>query len=249
MTPSKPTAARTLPRQAKAKARPERPSAGSRPDRREQLVSAALKLFSCRPYDEVSIDDIAEEADVAHGLMSYYFGGKRGVYLAALQRVQHDLQQLTRPLASDGDLTGKIKGMARRHFEYFRAHPQVMLGLLVSAPRDVEARAVAESAHLAGAQELVGLMGVSGELRPELRTALRGCMGFIDELTVDWLTHGQDLDIEYLVEVSFAATSAAVALALDRPVDDLGRVAIRAPRKERSATARAPRRSNPGRAG
>jgi len=139
--------------------------AASKLRRRDQLTVAALRLFSERAYDEVSIDDIANEAGVAHGLLSYYFGGKRGVYVAALQMVHADLEALTRPLRSDGDVAAQIKGMARRHFEYFRAHPQVMLGLLVSAPRDRETRAIAESAQVSGARELLALLGCPVVLR------------------------------------------------------------------------------------
>jgi AcrR family transcriptional regulator len=189
-------------------------------DRRDQLIVAALRLFSERPYDDVSIDDIANAANVAHGLPSYYFGGKRGAYLAALQMVQTDLEALTRPLRSDGDIAAQIRGMARRHFEYFRAHPQVMLGLFVSAPRDPETRAIAESTQRTGAQELLTLLGVR-KPTPVLQTALRGCMGFLQEVTVEWLSHDQKLDIEQLVDLCLAATIAAVTNAVGHPIEGL----------------------------
>ena len=194
--------------------------AASKLRRRDQLTVAALRLFSERAYDEVSIDDIANEAGVAHGLLSYYFGGKRGVYVAALQMVHADLEALTRPLRSDGDVAAQIKGMARRHFEYFRAHPQVMLGLLVSAPRDRETRAIAESAQVSGARELLALLGLPGGPPPMLAVALRGCMGFMHDVTVHWLSHGQNLEIEQLVDLCFDATVAAVEAAVGHPIGD-----------------------------
>jgi AcrR family transcriptional regulator len=189
----------------------------SRFGRREQLVVAALRLFSERPYEDVSIDDIANEANVAHGLLSYYFGGKRGAYLAALQMVQSDLQVLTRPLRSDGDIAAQIRGMARRHFEYFRAHPQVLLGLLASAPGDTETRAIAESSHAAGAQALLDLLGLPENPPPMLQIALRGCIGFMDEVTMRWLRHDEHVEIEQLVDLCFDAMVAAVANAVDNP--------------------------------
>jgi AcrR family transcriptional regulator len=189
----------------------------SRFGRREQLVVAALRLFSERPYEDVSIDDIANEANVAHGLLSYYFGGKRGAYLAALQMVQTDLQALTRPIRSDGDIAAQIRGMARRHFEYFRAHPQVLLGLLASAPTDTEARAIAESTHAAGAQAFLDLLGLPESPPPVLHIALRGCMGFMDEVTMHWLSHDEHLEIEQLVDLCFDTTVAAIANAVDKP--------------------------------
>lgn len=169
-----------------------------------------MKLFSTHAYDDISIDDIATEANVAHGLASYYFGGKRGLYLAAQKMVQDDLQALTRPILTDGDVAAQIKGMARRHFEYFRAHPEIILRLLVSSPSDPESRAVTESTHQAGARELLRLLGLSVDPPPLLRTALRGCMGYLYQVTVEWLVHGEDVPLEELVDLCFDVVVAAV---------------------------------------
>lgn len=209
-------------RQARSARRAAKPPSGAEPvisrfSRREQLTVAALRLFSERPYENVSIDDIANEANVAHGLLSYYFGGKRGAYLAALQMVQTDLQALTRPIRSDGDIAAQIRGMARRHFEYFRAHPHVLLGLLASAPTDAETRAITDSTHAAGAQALLDLLGLPENPPPILRIALRGCMGFMDEVTMRWLRHDEHVEIEQLVDLCFDAVVAAVANAVDNP--------------------------------
>jgi AcrR family transcriptional regulator len=200
--------------------KPARPARRNGFDRRDQLAAAALRLFSERQYDEVSIDDIAEEAQVAHGLLSYYFAGKRGAYLAALQMVQADLEALTRPLRSDGDVAAQIRGMTRRHFEYFRAHPQVMLGLYVSAPRDPETRAIVESNQQTGAQELLALLRVK-KPPPVLQAALRGCMAFLQEVTVQWLNQSQNLEIDQLVDLCYAATTAAVTNAVGHPIEGL----------------------------
>jgi hypothetical protein len=36
-------------------------------------------------------------------------------------------------------------------------------------------------------------------------------MGFIDELSVDWLTHGCDIDLDELEELTFSAMAGALA--------------------------------------
>ena len=60
-------------------------------ERREDLLAAGLRLFSDRPYDELAIDDIAAEAGVAKGLLYYYFGSKRGFYVAIVQAAAREL--------------------------------------------------------------------------------------------------------------------------------------------------------------
>jgi AcrR family transcriptional regulator len=44
--------------------------------RREQIIDAALKIFSEKGYDGASIRDIAEEVGVSEGLMYHYFSSK-----------------------------------------------------------------------------------------------------------------------------------------------------------------------------
>ena len=55
--------------------------------RRDQILDAANVLFSERGYDEVSVEDIASSACVTRGLVHHYFGGRKQVYIALLQRL------------------------------------------------------------------------------------------------------------------------------------------------------------------
>ena len=55
--------------------------------RREQILDAANALFAERGYDEVSVEDIASAAGVARGLVHHYFGGRKQVYIALLERL------------------------------------------------------------------------------------------------------------------------------------------------------------------
>jgi AcrR family transcriptional regulator len=55
--------------------------------RREQILDAANTLFAERAYDEVSIEDIASAAGVTRGLVHHYFGGRKEVYIALVERL------------------------------------------------------------------------------------------------------------------------------------------------------------------
>ena len=61
---------------------PPRPRAAG-----EQILDAANALFSERGYDEVSVEDIASSAGVTRGLVHHYFGGRKEVYIALLERL------------------------------------------------------------------------------------------------------------------------------------------------------------------
>jgi AcrR family transcriptional regulator len=51
--------------------------------RQEQIVRVAMRHFAERGYEDVRIDDIAREADVAKGAVFGYFESKAGLFLAA----------------------------------------------------------------------------------------------------------------------------------------------------------------------
>src|SRR5262245_48474899 len=71
-----------------------------RPDERKRaLMVAALRLFRERPYDQVSVDDIAVAADMSRPLLYHYFGGKLGVFVAALRQTADDLLATMRTAA------------------------------------------------------------------------------------------------------------------------------------------------------
>ena len=55
--------------------------------RRDQILDAANALFAERSFDEVSVEDIANAAAVTRGLVHHYFGGRKDVYIALLERL------------------------------------------------------------------------------------------------------------------------------------------------------------------
>ncbi|MFJ4688543.1 TetR/AcrR family transcriptional regulator [Streptomyces sp. NPDC091377] len=59
--------------------------------RRAELIAIGRRLFADTSYDALSMDDIARHAQVAKGLIYYYFQSKRGYYLAIIQDAVADL--------------------------------------------------------------------------------------------------------------------------------------------------------------
>lgn len=54
--------------------------------RRKELVDIALRLFSERGYEAVSVRDILDEVHGAPGMFYYYFKSKQDIYLAAIEQ-------------------------------------------------------------------------------------------------------------------------------------------------------------------
>ena len=65
-------------------------------ERRELILSAASRAFASRPYEEVSLAEIAEEAQASEALVHKYFVGKAGIYAQVLQGAVDELADRTR---------------------------------------------------------------------------------------------------------------------------------------------------------
>lgn len=64
-----------------------RPHSSKCESRREQIVTAAVRLFSERGYFQTTIDEIAKEAEVSKGLVYLYFKDKNDLLFYALRFV------------------------------------------------------------------------------------------------------------------------------------------------------------------
>lgn len=81
---------------------PGRPPADGRPDSRDALIEAASRLFAAYGADGVSLRRIADEAGVTPAMVNYYFGGKKGLHEAMLERTFARVIEGVRSVAARG---------------------------------------------------------------------------------------------------------------------------------------------------
>lgn len=95
-----------------------------REQRRNGLIDAAEKLFFERGYDNVTMDEIADEAEVNKALLYYYFKNKEALFFAVDLRGVRILHELY-VKCSNLDVNGytKIKSMIQSLFEFSKDYP------------------------------------------------------------------------------------------------------------------------------
>lgn len=71
----------------------KRPAAAPKPDRRQNILLAAEKLFAKYGFHAVSIRDIADEAGVPLALVGYHFGNKQQLYHAIFEHWSGMIQE------------------------------------------------------------------------------------------------------------------------------------------------------------
>jgi len=159
--------------------RPGRPPRGrAAEDVRRGLVTAARELFSRRGFGEVGIRELSRAAGVTPGMISYYFGGKQGLYEAMLASVFEDLIARVRELAAQpGESTAPLEGLIRLYAATLTAQPwlpALLLREVITGDPGTRARFVERFARH-GAELLPGLVSsemAAGTLRKDLDPVL-----------------------------------------------------------------------------
>jgi AcrR family transcriptional regulator len=179
--------------------------------RRERLLAAGLRAFSTRPFDTVSMDDIAAEAGVAKGLLYYYFGSKRGLYIAAVGAAAAELRtqwDQDPGLPAAQRLADGLDAYVRHAAERAEGYRALIAGGIGTDP---EVRAILATERALVITEIAGSLGIDTPA-PALRIALQGWLSFMEGATLDWLGE-RDLEPEQLRDLLLAALDGAFAAA------------------------------------
>jgi TetR/AcrR family acrAB operon transcriptional repressor len=100
---------------------------------RENILTAALRVFSQRGYSATRLEGIAQAAGVTRGAVYHHFGGKEELYKALVTERSAGINQLAEELIGEG---GTPRETLRR----------LLLGLFQYAEEDEEYRALLELA-------------------------------------------------------------------------------------------------------
>ncbi|WP_018656808.1 TetR/AcrR family transcriptional regulator [Actinomadura flavalba] len=181
-----------------------RPAGGRGEARRAAILDAAARLFADRPYDALPIDEIAEAAGVAKGLIYYYFGSKRGLFLAVIESATDALNTL----AEEYDELTPVDRLMRTldGFLWWADTHRSAFHTIVSGGIGVDPEVNAFYRRSRGrmlAAISQGLIGASTP-RPALRIALEGWLSFVEGATEAWLTEG-DLHRDEVRDLSVRA--------------------------------------------
>jgi AcrR family transcriptional regulator len=164
-------------------------------ERREQLLRSGVELLKGRPYEEVSIEEIAAAAGVSKGLLYHYFPTKKDFILAALERGQKELAEQLRPDPAL-DPVAQLDASLNAFLDSVEEHTTAYTTIFRRGGDDPE---VAETLNAGRAQQLETLLEAlakwedspaSTEPSPALEAALQGWLFFVEGAVLHWLEHG-----------------------------------------------------------
>ncbi len=174
-------------------------AAGARPARRrlsvdrrrEELIAAALELFSEHDAEDVSIDDVAMAAGASRALVYHYFGGKQELYVAALRSAAEELEMRLQPGGRRGGrLVDELSAGLERYFDFVEEHAAGFAALLRGGPanRAGEVGEIIDGVRRRLFRLLANQMHVS-DPGPVLRITLRSWIASVETAGLDWLEH------------------------------------------------------------
>ena len=95
-------------------------------DCRENIIAAALPLFAAKGLNGVSVRELARAAGVNLSMISYYFGGKEGLYAAVLAEQFVILEKLEEIKQLEIDTLQKFELYVRATVSRYRKNPHLL---------------------------------------------------------------------------------------------------------------------------
>lgn len=198
----------------------DRGATGERPrrrlsvdERREQLIAVALELFSRRPPEEVSIDDIAAAAGASRPLVYHYFPGKQAIYEESLRRAGQELSaRFEEPM--EGPLSERLYRVMGRYLDFVHSHGPGFAALLRggSVAASAGTSAVIDEVRRAAHDQILAHLALPAP-SPGLRLAVRAWIANAEITSLEWLSERsvplEDLQLHLVQEFVAALTLTA----------------------------------------
>ena len=170
--------------------------------RRAQLIAQGLAFFGTRPYDGVSIDDIAAAAGISKGLLYHYVPTKRDYYAAVLEAAAGDLMSQTDVDPALGP-EARMRAGLEAYLDFVKARGPAYVALMRGG--------IGSDPVIAGILDRVRghfvdtiVKDLPPHPRPRaLRVLLRGWVGFVEVTSLAWLESAPGtISKAHLVETS-----------------------------------------------
>mgnify|MGYP003122551906 CR=1 FL=1 len=191
--------------------------------RRAQLIELGTEMLADRPLEQISVEDIADQAGVYLWLMLHYFASKQDFHLEIVREASRSMIERTAP---DPDLEPFeiLRDSIANYVDYVSEKRDTFISLLRgTASGDPQMREVFEQTRTTMADRtLVQLAQLDVDVTPTIDLAVRGWIAFVEEATITWLRNPQitrdeliDLNVNALPAFALAPGMISALLGAD----------------------------------
>jgi AcrR family transcriptional regulator len=178
--------------------------------RRAQLLAIGADLFAKRPYEEVSIEEVAEIACVSSGLLYHYFPSKRAFFLAIVEDQSAKLLQASTPDAALPPLE-QLKAGLDIYIGYAECHPDSFRVAQQAAITDHDLGQIHRARISMHRDRILTGLGTMMTVDEDTRIAVVAWLAFVSTAILEWLDNAA-IPREQLRDLCARALWAAVDL-------------------------------------
>ena len=172
----------------------ERDTSPARPDKRRLILDAAVVAFAKRGFHACRVSDIADEANVAYGLVYHYFRSKDEVLdTLFLERWDILLEFIADTDLQDIPPRDKLRAIAAAIIDFYRYDPALMKVIIVEVMRSANSFGMRHADKITEAYVLIGDIvskaQEAGTFKREVspRFAALAFYGAIEQVLTGWI--------------------------------------------------------------
>jgi AcrR family transcriptional regulator len=163
-------------------------------ERRRQILGAAVRVFARQGFHACRVSDIADEADVAYGLVYHYFASKDEILDTLFLERWNVMLELIREVDLELiPVRDKLRAIASFIVDSYAHDPDLMKVIIVEVTRAANSFGQTHLSEIREAYDLIaGIVGkaqAEGQFRPEIdaRFAAMAFYGAIEQLLTGWI--------------------------------------------------------------
>ena len=164
------------------------------PDKPQQIIEAAVRVFARKGYYNSRVSDIAREAGIAAGTIYLYFKTKDDILVTLFRDKMADfVGVLRKAIADEADAASKVRRLVSLHFRILEEHPNLAEVVQVELRQGQKFFRGASSQEIGAYFALIGSVleeGVAeGRFRPGLpvKVATKMLFGAMDQVATSWV--------------------------------------------------------------
>jgi TetR/AcrR family transcriptional regulator, fatty acid metabolism regulator protein len=164
------------------------------PDKPQQIIDAAIRVFARNGYYNSRVSDIAREAGIASGTIYLYFKTKDEILVTLFrEKMAEWVASLRREVAAERDPLAKVRKIVALHFRVLEENPELAEVLQVELRQGQKffrgASAHEVSAYFGVINDVLEEGAASGQIRRDLpvKIATKMLFGAMDQLATSWV--------------------------------------------------------------
>jgi TetR/AcrR family fatty acid metabolism transcriptional regulator len=164
------------------------------PDKPQQIIEAAVRVFARKGYFNSRVSDIAREAGIAAGTIYLYFKTKEDILTTLFRdKMAEFVAKLWKAMADQPDPVSKVRRLVYLHFDLLERNPELAEVVQIELRQGQKFFRGASSQEIASYFALIGSVleegVVAGRFRANLpvKVATKMLFGAMDQMATSWV--------------------------------------------------------------